>query len=167
MVLYDCEKKWELKNVQYNITVKKFNKMKKVILLAISLCTIFAMQSQTVSITVIVNNVKSSNGVIKLCLFNKETGFPEQSNLAFKCINAKAIKGVMQIKIEGITAGNYAIAVHHDENGNGKFDTNFLGIPTEAAGASNGAKGKMGPPKYSDAAIAINGNKTHFAIVLD
>lgn len=141
--------------------------MKRIILLIAGLSAIVLAQSQTVNITVAVSNIKSSNGVIKLCLFNRETGFPEKSNLAVKCISVKAIKGVMQVKIEGITIGNYAIAVHHDENSNGKFDTNFIGIPTETAGVSNGAKGKMGPPKYSDAVITINGNKTQFAIVLD
>ncbi|HEX8546639.1 MAG TPA: DUF2141 domain-containing protein [Cytophagaceae bacterium] len=141
--------------------------MKKVIFLAFSLCSILTAQSQTVDITVLVNNVKSNKGVIKVCIFNKETGFPEKINLAVRCVNASATKGKMQIKIEGITSGNYAIAVHHDENSDGKFNTNFVGMPTEASGSSNGAKGKMGPPKYSDAVIAINNNKTQFTIVLD
>ncbi len=141
--------------------------MNKIILLAFSLCAIFTAQSQTVSITVTVNNVKSSKGIIKVCFFNKETGFPEKTNLAVKCVSATAKKGVMQIKVEGIAPGNYAIAVHHDANNDGIFNTNFFGIPTEASGASNGAKGKMGPPKYSDAVIAIDKNKTQVAISIE
>jgi uncharacterized protein (DUF2141 family) len=141
--------------------------MQKIIFLAFSLYAIFTAQSQTVNITLSVNNIKSSKGIVKVCIFNKEAGFPEKAKLAVKCINTSATKGIMQIKIEGIIAGNYAIAVHHDENGNGKFNTNLFGIPTEASGASNGAKGKMGPPKFSDAVIAINNNKTQFTITLD
>lgn len=141
--------------------------MKTIILFVVSLCSIFTAQSQTVNLTVSVNNVKSSKGIIKVCIFNRETGFPEKPNLAVKCVNASATKGIMQIKIEGITPGNYSIAVHHDENSDGKVNTNFMGIPKEATGASNGAKGKMGPPKYSDAVIAINNSKTQFTIVLD
>ena len=146
---------------------KKTSIMQKIILLVFSLCAIFTAQSQTVNITVSANNVKSSKGIVKVCIFNKETGFPEKTNLAVKCINTSATKGIMQIKIEGIASGNYAIAVHHDENGDGKFNTNLLGIPKEASGASNGAKGKMGPPKFSDAVIAINNSNTEFTIVLD
>jgi uncharacterized protein (DUF2141 family) len=32
---------------------------------------------------------------------------------------------------EDIPPGTYALAVVHDENMNGKLDTNWLGIPTE------------------------------------
>jgi len=41
--------------------------------------------------------------------------------------------------------GKYAVSVFHDENSNGKLDTNFLGIPREGVGASNNAKGHFGP----------------------
>jgi uncharacterized protein (DUF2141 family) len=141
--------------------------MKKLILLAVSLCAIYATQSQSVNVIVTINNVKSNKGVIKVCIFNKETGFPEKPNLAVKCIKVAATKGVMQITIEGIDPGNYAISAHHDANNDGIFNTNFFGVPTEASGASNGAKGKLGPPKYSDAAITVNNNNTQFTIVLD
>jgi len=39
--------------------------------------------------------------------------------------------------LAGIPPGTYAIACYHDENDNGKLDTNFLGIPKEGTGASN------------------------------
>jgi uncharacterized protein (DUF2141 family) len=141
--------------------------MKKIMFLAISLCAIFTAQSQTVNITVIVKDVESTEGVVKVCIFNKETGFPEKSNLAYKCASFIPTKGTMYIKIDGIPSGKYAIAVHHDENKDGKVNTNFFGIPKEATGASNGAKGKMGPPKYSAAVITIDNSKTQFTIVLD
>jgi uncharacterized protein (DUF2141 family) len=141
--------------------------MQKFILLAISLCAIITAQSQTVNITVTVTNVKSSKGAVIVCVFNKETGFPEKTNLAVKCVNTTASKGEMQVKIEGIIPGKYAIAAHHDENNDGKFNTNFLGMPKEAAGASNGAKGKMGAPKFADAALVIDKSKTQLSIVLD
>lgn len=141
--------------------------MKKAILLVMSIFAFCTAQSQTVNIIVTVKNVKSSKGNVKVYIFNNETAFPEKTNLAVKSVNASATKGIMQIKIEGITPGNYAIAVHHDENSDGKVNTNFIGIPKEATGASNGAKGKMGPPKYSDAVVAINSSTKQFTIVLD
>ena len=47
------------------------------------------------------------------------------------------------------------MAAYHDENGNGKLDTNFLGIPSEGVAASNDAKGTMGPPSYEKAKFAV------------
>jgi uncharacterized protein (DUF2141 family) len=141
--------------------------MSKIFLLAISFFCMLGAQSQPINITVTVNNVKSSKGTIKLCLFNKETGFPEKPNLAIKCINSIAVKGAMQIIIEGVTPGKYAISAHHDENNDGKVNTNFFGIPKEPTGASNGAKAKMGPPKFEAAALVIEKNKTQISIALD
>jgi uncharacterized protein (DUF2141 family) len=36
-----------------------------------------------------------------------------------------------------LPAGEYAVQVLHDENDNGKLDTNFMGMPTEGYGFSN------------------------------
>jgi uncharacterized protein (DUF2141 family) len=142
--------------------------MRRLILLSVILLGLsISARSQNVDIVVSVNNIKSNSGIIKVCVFDKETGFPEKTNIALKCVNSTAKKGVMQVKIEGIVPGKYAIAAHHDENNDGKFNTNFIGIPKEAAGASNGAKGKMGPPKFTDAVIAIDKNKTQISITID
>jgi uncharacterized protein (DUF2141 family) len=45
------------------------------------------------------------------------------------------------------------VSVVHDENANGKLDTNFVGMPREGVGASNDAKGHMGPPKFNAASF--------------
>lgn len=50
-------------------------------------------------------------------------------------------------------AGRYAVAVWHDPDSDGKLDTNFLGIPSDAVGSSNNAKGGLGPRKFKDAAV--------------
>jgi uncharacterized protein (DUF2141 family) len=141
--------------------------MKKTLLFVISLCATIAAQSQTVNLTVTVNNVKSDKGIVSVCVFNQANGFPEKTNLAVKCVSVNAAKGSMQIKIDGIMPGKYALAAHHDENNDGKFNTNFLGIPTEKAGASNGAKARMGPPKFENAVLVIDKNKTQISILLD
>lgn len=47
-----------------------------------------------------------------------------------------------------LPVGEYAVAVYHDNNDNGKMDTNFIGIPNEPSGMSNGHVPKFGPPRY-------------------
>ncbi len=39
----------------------------------------------------------------------------------------------------------------HDENGNGKTDKNFMGMPREGLGLSGNAERQFGPPKWEDA----------------
>lgn len=56
-----------------------------------------------------------------------------------------------------VPPGDYAIAVFHDENGNGRLDTGIFGIPTEGTGASNDARGTFGPPSFADARFTYRG----------
>lgn len=57
--------------------------------------------------------------------------------------------------LKDIPLGTYAIAISQDVNGNGKQDTNWIGIPKEPYGFSNNAKGKMGPPDFEDAKFEL------------
>ena len=68
-----------------------------------------------------------------------------------------ATKGDLKIVIHDLPAGEYAIASYHDENGNGKLDTNALGLPEEGYGFSNDARGMFGPPKFSEAVFEFDG----------
>jgi uncharacterized protein (DUF2141 family) len=43
-----------------------------------------------------------------------------------------------------------------DENGNGKLDTNLMGMPTERYGFSNDAKGNRAAPDFEAAAIGVD-----------
>lgn len=58
----------------------------------------------------------------------------------------------------GIAPGTYAVALFHDENGNGKLDTNFLGIPREGVGVSNNKMRTLGPPTWEDSKFVLAGN---------
>ena len=69
------------------------------------------------------------------------------------------------IVLEEIPEGEYAIAVFHDENTNGKLDTNFLGIPKEQYGFSNHAKGQMKPPKFEDAKFKLTNEQNKFVTI--
>jgi uncharacterized protein (DUF2141 family) len=51
--------------------------------------------------------------------------------------------------------GFLAAAAYHDENGNNRMDSNFIGIPTEGTGASNNAESPFGPPKFRDARFSF------------
>ena len=62
--------------------------------------------------------------------------------------------------------GKYAVSVFHDENSNGKMDTNFVGMPKEGVGASNNAKGHFGPPKFDAAAFHFSGGRLDLKITI-
>lgn len=61
--------------------------------------------------------------------------------------------------IENIPAGEVAVLVYVDENGNGLIDKNFIGIPREALGISNNYRPK-GPPTFERASFNLAENDT-------
>ena len=58
-----------------------------------------------------------------------------------------------------LTPGKYAVRYYHDENMNGKMETNLVGKPTEGYGFSNNVIGKFGPPPFEKWLIEINDDK--------
>jgi uncharacterized protein (DUF2141 family) len=52
--------------------------------------------------------------------------------------------------------GAYAVYVFHDENLNGKMDTNFVGMPVEGYGMSNNPKKRMGRPSFDETNFQMN-----------
>lgn len=62
-------------------------------------------------------------------------------------------------RIRNLASGEYALAVYHDENGNGRLDENFIGIPSEPLGFSN-RYWPQGPPAFSKAAFKLEAEET-------
>jgi uncharacterized protein (DUF2141 family) len=63
-------------------------------------------------------------------------------------------------------AGSYAPVVLHDENMNGKLDTNWLGVPKEGYGFSNDARASVGAPSFDDASFVYHGATLELTISL-
>ena len=73
----------------------------------------------------------------------------------------------VNLKIDSLPFGNYAVKVFHDENSNGELDTNFLVIPTEDYGYSNNVSAWFGPPSLERAMFSFNQNVITINISLD
>jgi uncharacterized protein (DUF2141 family) len=116
-------------------------------------------------IHVIVHNLRSDRGTVVVSLFNNADGFPKMDR-AYKVSTVKIVNRTAVAEFDTLPSGVYGIAVFHDENANGKMDTNFFGIPKEGVGASNGAKGHFGPPKFSDAAFRLDSKSKNIDITV-
>ena len=112
-----------------------------------------AQQTNGNEVTVTVSNLKSNKGKVFFALYNEESQFLKKEIRG----EIRAIENnTCTIVFKDVKNGIYAISMFHDENDNGKMDTNFIGIPKEPYGCSNNAKGFMGPPKWADAKFQIN-----------
>jgi outer membrane protein len=69
--------------------------------------------------------------------------------------------------IRDIPPGEYALLVYYDVNNNDRIDRNFIGIPREPIGFSNGYQPK-GPPSFNRAAFVLKEGMTrHFDVKLE
>src|SRR5690606_37613482 len=75
---------------------------------------------------------------------------------AIREAKAPASGNPVVIRIAGLAAGDYAIALYHDRNGNQKLDSNLLGIPTEPYGFSVAAgRNLAGPASWEQARFKL------------
>jgi uncharacterized protein (DUF2141 family) len=128
-------------------------------MLLISCSPLFSAQSQEnkkFTLTIYISGLKSSNGTFLIGIYNHNDAFLKvQFKSAFVEITDKKAKHTFK----NLPKGTYAVSFVHDENDNKKMDTNFFGIPKEAYGCSNNARGYIGPPAYDDAKFFLGENK--------
>jgi uncharacterized protein (DUF2141 family) len=98
-----------------------------------------------------VSGFRSDQGQLLLRLYDREDGFPKDGAKALRQVRQRIEGARAIVALDGLPFGSYAIGCVHDENGNGKLDTNLIGIPREGVCASNDARGRMGPPTWKDA----------------
>ena len=125
-------------------------------IICLSFLTISGLQAQNenlADITVVISNFDTNQGKVFIALYNSEASF---LNKGFEATFSKIENNTCTVTFKAVPNGTYAISMFHDENDNNKMDTALFGIPTEDYGASNNAKGFMGPPKWQDAKFQIN-----------
>ncbi|SBV50888.1 hypothetical protein XBLMG947_1670 [Xanthomonas bromi] len=67
------------------------------------------------------------------------------------------------IQFKNLPPGRYAVMVNHDENANGKLDTNLIGMPVEGYGFSNNPTG-MRKPVFDEIVFDLPANGKHINV---
>jgi len=112
-------------------------------------------------------DIRNSTGAVACALFESSEGFPTDYLLSATNIMIIKIRDKQaRCDFEDIPPGTYALSVVHDENMNGKLDTNWLGIPNEGYGFSNDAKASFGPPSFEAARFSYDGQNLELTISL-
>ncbi|HZH07693.1 MAG TPA: DUF2141 domain-containing protein [Lautropia sp.] len=99
-----------------------------------------------------VENVKGTSGHLRVAVYGSSADYRKTP---VKAIKAAAVSDPVSIRIAGLEAGDYAIALFHDRNGNEKLDSNLMGIPTEPYGFSGSTRNLMGPAKWEQARFTV------------
>ena len=103
---------------------------------AICLATLSAAPAFAADLTVNLQGLRAQTGLVKVARVDSQqawdgkaapvqaTGAPQQGEMA-------------QFTFQELKPGRYAGMITHDENGNGKLDSNLIGMPVEGYGFSN------------------------------
>lgn len=108
-------------------------------------------------LTVEISGFRNNDGVARACLYDNEKGFPLKPEYAIRIVSVGITGNRTMAIFRDVPPGTYAVSVLHDENGNGRMDTNALGLPKEGAGASNNPGSILGPPGFEDARFTVSG----------
>jgi uncharacterized protein (DUF2141 family) len=107
-----------------------------------------------VSLTVTIPNVQNDEGHIQIGVYNKKETFPKEDK-QFKVIIEKTTSPEFTYTIHHLAPGDYALALMHDENSDGKCNLNILGIPKEGYGFSNNVRARFSAPSFDAAKISV------------
>ncbi len=124
--------------------------------LALAVSASVSTAAYAADLTVEIKGLTSGIGQVFIALYDKSEGWMKNG---LKSVGTPAAKDGVTYEFKDLPVGEYAISIYHDENGNGKFDTNVAGMPIEAYGFSNDAMGNYGPPTFEQAKFKLGTDK--------
>ena len=122
--------------------------------------------AQAAKQTIVFSNTGKSGGKVYVAFYNREADFLKKEKMCMGRTVEINAKGSATISFENIASGTYAIAAFLDENGNGKMDTNFFGIPKEKYGFSNNIRPMMRAATFKEASFAVTNKESTIYIKL-
>jgi uncharacterized protein (DUF2141 family) len=110
--------------------------------------------NQLSSVDVAVSGLRSTKGVVQICLTARSDKFPDCKGDPVSRRLTISAKEAGNITFRDVPAGTYAMALIHDENSNSKLDTT-LGIPREGFGFSMNPAIRFGAPSFKDSQFSV------------
>ncbi len=124
------------------------------------------------SLIVEVEGFKDPTGNATICLFDSEDSFKSVDMRKDRKDVLKYLRSVHDVqiqqsgndltaacKIDNLQPGEYVAFAFHDCNSNGKVDSNFVGMPVEPIGFSNGVRPQLFPipktPTWKSCAFSV------------
>lgn len=111
----------------------------------------FTLSASAAEVTITLTGVQARNGPLYVAL-QSEDQFMQEAATAATQTDVPA-KGSLTYKLD-VPAGNYALVVWHDDNGNGVFDRAENGIPLDGWAMSRSAE-LQGYPSFEMVSLEV------------
>ncbi len=101
-------------------------------------------------LTIVITGVRNATGKMRIALYQ------ESKLSAFRLVDIDGRSLTATVVFDRLQQGVYAVYVFHDENMDGKLNTNLFGIPTEGYGMSNNPRKRAGKPGFDETDFHVN-----------
>ena len=128
------------------------------IALAVAFYAAPAFSESPSSVLIEVSGFKNTRGTLNCRLFSKAADFPDDEGIV--TLRVPITGPNTSCSFSNVEPGTYAIAVVHDENGNGKLDKNFVGVPSEGYGVSNNKTYALSAPKWDESTFKLGATES-------
>ncbi len=128
--------------------------MHRVFLPAVLGLLLLGAPAEAARVVVTIDGVHSAKGSVFVALYSKPDEFPD-GDYSDQHTKVKAATTPITVVFDHLPPGRYAVGAYHDENDNGRLDTNFIGYPAEGYALSNGIRAIISRPRFVDAAFAV------------
>ncbi|MBF6568595.1 MAG: DUF2141 domain-containing protein [Candidatus Binataceae bacterium] len=115
------------------------------------------------NLQIVVAGLRNNSGKVVCTLWHSAQGFPRDDTNA-QTTSVPIENRSATCSFPALPAGAYAAVAYHDENNNGKFDTNWMGLPLEGYGFSNNVSISWRPPNFKEAGFHYDGAKQQITI---
>ena len=144
------------------VTIRNINALAFTLIIIVLLTGAGEIESQSPAlgdITVVVTNLRSTDGDVLISLYDKAEGFPKDRDAI---VRAAAVppddSGQVTAIFEDLPHGEYAIAVLHDEDGSRGMTFGRFHLPKEGYCFSNNVKVRFKPPKFKKTKFTLDGD---------
>ena len=115
-------------------------------------------------VVITITDLRSTKGVVRACMTTQEKIFPKCRKDPASHRTVVDAGETVTIRFTDVEPGDYAIALLHDENNDGKANRALGMMPKEGYGFSRDAPVRMAPPKFGDAVFEHTGEDQQLTI---
>lgn len=139
--------------------------MRRTFLIPAIVLTGLAPQLLAAELTVRVEGLRSTEGQLLVAVSGSPQAWDGGAENA--AARAVAVDGdAVELVFPGLAPGRYAVQALHDGNGNGRMDSNVLGMPIEGYGFSNNPQ-VMRKATFEEAALTLDEPGQRIVITLN
>ncbi len=114
-----------------------------------------ALAQDEPTIVIVVRGLRNDQGFVGGGIYADPNVWTHEGGQVATC-HVPIHAGTARCVIRAPGPGRYAFAFMHDEDANGRMNTDSIGLPQEGYGFGNDARGTLGAPSFDSAAYEVH-----------